>query len=295
MRKMYLALPVIAIAAAVLGGIYTLQPDRLTPARMKRAVMVETELRKIDETEAAIEAGLDGEAAAVADEEAPVQLAQAEPTEDATPAGEEAPDVFQVLFETTKGDVVAEFHKEWSPAGAQRVYDLVKAGYFTDARFFRVIKGFMAQFGLSATPELTAKWGEMNLPSEPVKQSNTPGMISFAMIGRPARPGWTDESRTTQLFISTADNARLDNMFAPVGKVVSGMTAVERLYNEYGEGAPNGNGPSQSMIEEIGNKYLEQYFPKLDYIKVATIVPQDAMVGRDAPPAAPATPPAAPQ
>jgi peptidyl-prolyl cis-trans isomerase A (cyclophilin A) len=178
---------------------------------------------------------------------------------------EHAPDSFRVKFETSKGDVVVQVTKEWAPLGAQRFFELVQSGFFDNARFFRVISGFMVQFGIAGDPSVQAKWRPMQIQDDPVKQSNTRGKITFAKTGMP-------NSRTTQLFINLVDNARLDaSGFAPFGEVVSGMDVVDRLYAGYGEGAPGGNGPVQDQIQSMGNAYLEKDFPQLDFIKKATI------------------------
>lgn len=175
------------------------------------------------------------------------------------------PDVYKVNLDTSKGAVVIEVHRDWAPLGADHFYELVKSGYYDGARFFRVLPGFMAQFGIAADPKLTAKWKNANLQDEPVKQSNTRGMVTYAKSSLP-------NSRTTQLFINTGNNGRLDSDgFSPFGQVVTGMEIVDQLYNGYGEGAPQGRGPDQSQIEEQGNAYLEKDFPMLDYIKKATI------------------------
>ena len=174
------------------------------------------------------------------------------------------PDLFKVNLDTSKGPVVIEVHKDWAPLGAERFYQLVKSGYYDGARFFRVLPGFMAQFGIAADPQTTAKWKEANLQDDPVKQSNTRGMVTFATAG--------PNTRTTQMFINTGDNARLDGQgFAPIGKVISGQEAVESLFSGYGEGAPSGRGPAQQLIEIQGNAYLEKDFPELDFIKKASI------------------------
>jgi peptidyl-prolyl cis-trans isomerase A (cyclophilin A) len=178
--------------------------------------------------------------------------------------GAHAPDVYTVNMDTSKGAVVIEVHRDWAPLGADRFYELVKSGYFDGARFFRVLPGFMAQFGIAADPKATAKWKDANLQDDPVKQSNTPGMLTFATAG--------PNTRTTQMFINTGENARLDGQgFAPIGKVTSGLDVVQGFYSGYGEGAPQGRGPAQGQIEEQGNSYLEKDFPQLDYIKKATV------------------------
>ena len=156
--------------------------------------------------------------------------------------------------------------RDWAPNGADRFYNLVKIGYFKDIAFFRNIDGFMVQFGIHGDPAVNAKWREANIKDDTVKKSNTVGYVTYAQSGRP-------NSRSTQFFVNFGDNANLDGMrFAPFGKVVEGMDVVKSLYNGYGEGAPRGKGPDQGRIQEEGNAYLKKDFPKLDYIKSATIV-----------------------
>lgn len=180
-------------------------------------------------------------------------------------SGAHAPAVYQVNLDTSKGTVVIEVHRDWAPVGADHFYDLVKSGFYDGARFFRVLPGFMAQFGIAADPQADAKWKDMNLSDDPVMQSNTPGMVTYAKSSLP-------NSRSTQLFINTGDNARLDaDGFAPIGRVITGLDVVQKFYSGYGEGAPQGQGPSQDLIHEQGNAYLEKQFPMLDYIKKATI------------------------
>jgi peptidyl-prolyl cis-trans isomerase A (cyclophilin A) len=175
-----------------------------------------------------------------------------------------APAVYQAKFDTSKGPFVIEVHRDWAPQGADRFYNLVKNGYYDGARFFRVVSGFMVQFGINGDPKIAAVWRDADIKDDPVKQSNGRGTITFATAG--------PNTRTTQVFINFADNAPLDGQgFSPFGKVVSGMEVVDSLYSGYGEGAPNGNGPDQGRIQSQGNAYLEQDFPKLDFIKTATI------------------------
>jgi len=190
-----------------------------------------------------------------------------------TPAGlknpaaltETAPATYKVKFDTSVGAFVVEVQREWAPIGADRFYNLVKAGFFNDCRFFRVIQGFMVQFGIHGDPEVMAAWRGARIGIDPVKQSNKRGYITYAMGGTP-------DTRTTQVFINFADNASLDGMgFAPFGRVVSGMDIVDKIHSGYGEGAPRGQGPEQGRIQMEGNAYLTKSFPKLDYIKTATI------------------------
>jgi len=179
---------------------------------------------------------------------------------------EQAPATYKVKFDTSKGAFVVEMHRDWAPLGADRFYNLVKNGFYNNARFFRVISGFMVQFGINADPRLSAQWHNARIGDDPVRQSNTRGMITFATAG--------PNTRTTQVFINYGNNARLDGQgFAPFGQVVSGINVVDGLYSGYGEGAPGGAGPAQGRVQSEGNAYLIKEFPKLDYIKTATVVP----------------------
>ena len=176
-----------------------------------------------------------------------------------------APATFKAKFVTTEGDFVVEAQREWAPLGVDRFYNLVRNGFYDGTCFFRVISGFMAQFGIHGDPKVSAAWREERIQDDPVKQSNKRGYISYAMAG--------PNTRTTQLFINYADNSRLDRMgFAPIGHVVEGMTVIDRLYAGYGEGAPQGKGPHQGRLQTEGREYLTQNFPQLDCIQKATIV-----------------------
>lgn len=189
-----------------------------------------------------------------------------------------APDVFEVKFATTKGDFVIQITRAWAPNGADRFYDLAKHGFFTNVSFYRFVKDFIVQFGLSPDPKITAAWSKANINDDPVKQSNKLGTVTFAMGG--------PNTRQTQVFINLADNSgSLDSSgFSPIGQVTSGMDVVQQLFSGYGEISDlGGNGPSQSRIGEGGKAYLDKNFPKLDSIKTATII-------SPAPAAAPAAP-----
>ncbi|MDH3200217.1 MAG: peptidylprolyl isomerase [Myxococcales bacterium] len=176
----------------------------------------------------------------------------------------QAPDQYVAELDTTKGPILIEVHRDWSPHGADRFYELVQNGYYDDVAFFRVIGGFMAQVGISGDPALNAEWREKRIPDDPVKGSNTRGTVSFATSG--------PNSRTTQFFINFVDNSRLDGMgFSPFGKVKD-MSTVDALHAGYGEGAPRGRGPSQALLQSQGNAYLKDNFPNLDYIKSAKII-----------------------
>ena len=190
---------------------------------------------------------------------------------------EKAPESYQARFTTSKGDFVVEVTRAWAPHGADRFYNLVKNGYYDDGRFFRVVYGFMVQFGINGDPALNAVWRDARIPDDLGQQSNTRGFVTFATAGT--------NTRTTQVFINTVDrNANLDDKgFVPFGKVVEGMQVVDKLFSGYGEAAPQGHGPDQNRLQKEGNAYLARYFPKLDFIKKASIV--------DAGAKQPATPP----
>jgi peptidyl-prolyl cis-trans isomerase A (cyclophilin A) len=171
-----------------------------------------------------------------------------------------APETFDVKFTTTKGDVTVRATRAWAPNGVDRFYNLVRAGFFTDAAFFRVIPGFMAQFGMSARPEVSRVLANANIPDDPVKESNKRGMMTFAQTSLP-------NSRSTQFFINYGDNSRLDaDRFAPFARVTQGMDVMDKIYSGYGEQ------PNQGSIQAEGKAYLDRQFPKLDRILSATIV-----------------------
>ena len=204
-------------------------------------------------------------------EDAPASAAAAIPAVVVNPAlldpsklTEEAPAKYAVKLATTAGDIIIDVDRSWAPKGADRWYNLVKNGYYTDIAFFRVISGFMAQVGISGAPKLNGIWRMARIDDDRGKQSNTRGMVTFATAG--------PNTRTTQFFINFGDNARLDRMgFAPFGKVRD-MGVVDKLHAGYGEGAPRGRGPDQGRMQQQGNAYLKVEFPKLDYIKSATIM-----------------------
>jgi peptidyl-prolyl cis-trans isomerase A (cyclophilin A) len=177
-----------------------------------------------------------------------------------------APDVFSVRFEVTQGEFFVEVHRAWAPLGADRFYNLVRAGYFDDSRFFRVVAGRFAQFGIAGDPAVTAVWKDRAFADDSVRQPNVRGAISFAMTG--------PNARTTQLFINLVDNHRQFDAqgFAPIGRVVEGMEIVDALYSGYGENAGGGvrAGKQGRMIAE-GNAHLDRDFPKLDRLIRAVV------------------------
>lgn len=171
-----------------------------------------------------------------------------------------APDKFRVKFETSCGDFTVEVQRDWAPLGADRFHELVQAGFYDECRFFRVVPGFVVQWGMNGDPAVYAKWKDREIKDDKVTQSNREGMITFASRG--------PNTRTCQLFINLADNERLDDLgFAPFGKVVEGLEVVKKITSEYGQR------PQQPLIQEEGNAYLKKEFPKMDYIKKATVVP----------------------
>lgn len=177
---------------------------------------------------------------------------------------ETAPATYKARFDTSKGTFIVDVTREWAPNGADRFYNLVKNGFYDGVRFFRVLDGFMAQFGINGDPNISAKWREARIQDDPVKQSNRRGFITYAMAG--------PNTRTSQVFINYGNNSALDRQgFAPFGQVSSGMNVVDALHKGYGEGAPRGQGPDQGRVQTEGNAYLAKSFPQLDFVKKATI------------------------
>src|SRR5271170_4558421 len=193
----------------------------------------------------------------------------------------QAPATYQVKFTTTKGDFTVSVTRAWAPLGADRFYNLVKHHFYDNATFFRVLNNppFMAQFGVSAYPAVSAAWEKAEIKDDPVTQQNVRGFVTFATSGA--------NTRTTQVFINYGDNKRLDSMgFSPFGQVTDGMNVVDSFYGDYGEGAPDGGGPDQEQINKQGKPYLDKGWPKLDTIKTAVIVGEPGSAAKKA--AAPA-------
>ncbi|MEX2466060.1 MAG: peptidylprolyl isomerase [Gemmatimonadota bacterium] len=178
-----------------------------------------------------------------------------------------APATFRVRFETTEGDFVVDVYRSWAPLGADRFYNLVAGGFFDDTRVYRVLDGFIAQFGLSGDPYVNQAWKTEFLVDDPVRRENARGRVTFAKGGR--------HTRTTEVFVNLADNPQLDeNGFAPFGEVVEGMDVVDRFHADYGDGPPRGEGPYQAMVEARGNAYLDEEFPGLTRIVGASLIPE---------------------
>jgi peptidyl-prolyl cis-trans isomerase A (cyclophilin A) len=174
-----------------------------------------------------------------------------------------APATFEAKFTTTKGDIVIQVTRAWAPLGASRFYNLVRAGFFTDCAFFRVLRTprpFMAQFGISPVPAIAKAWQDAKIPDDRPIESNKRGRITFATAG--------PNTRTTQLFINFSDNTFLDSQgFSPFGEVIDGMDVVDKINAEYGET------PDQGKIQAEGKAYLDRYYPRLDKILKASILP----------------------
>ena len=172
-----------------------------------------------------------------------------------------APAKYEVAFKTTKGTFVLTVHRAWAPLGADRFYNLVQARFFDGDEFFRVVKGFVVQFGISGFPAVSSAWQNANIKDDPVKASNTTGTITFADAG--------PNTRTTQVFVNLTNNASLDSQgFAPFGKVTKGMAVVNKLYGGYGEAVTN----LQGTIASQGTAFLKKRFPKLDAVLTARVV-----------------------
>ncbi|MGH9480107.1 MAG: peptidylprolyl isomerase, partial [Terriglobales bacterium] len=178
-----------------------------------------------------------------------------------------APATYTVAFQTTRGPFTVAVHRAWAPLGADRFYYLVKNGYYTGAAFFRVVPGFVVQWGVAANQKVNQAWENAAIPDDPVVASNTLGMICFAKAG--------PNTRTTQVFINFRDNSRLDKMgFAPFGQVTQGMNVVDELYGGYGDFAPRGHGVDGRLLDSGGDAYLRKAFPKMDRIQSVTVSSQ---------------------
>ena len=175
------------------------------------------------------------------------------------------PEVYRVKFETSQGDFVVEVRREWAPRGADRFHELLRMRYFDQGRFFRVIPGFIAQFGINKDFDVHGQWRNFFIVDDPPKEKNLRGTLAFAQSGR--------NTRATEVFINMADNKILDDQnFVPFGRIVEGIEVIDKLYSGYGDYAPQGRGPDPGRAEEEANEYLTQHFPKLDYVNRARLI-----------------------
>ena len=257
--KIFTGVVVLAIIGAVIG-INQLEPQRATERQKQQAQVTTQELAEIETLEAESEAEREGE-------EAPDPLetiiSQVQSTRNEDEGVLESAGDFKVRFECSNGDFTVQVRENLAPNGARQFRAALEDGVYDGARFFRVIPGFVAQFGIPGDPELARKWKTKVIKDDPVKASNTRGTITFATSG--------PNSRTTQLFINFGDNSNLDSMgFAPFGEVTEGMSVVDSIFSGHGEK------PDQGAIQRSGNRYLEAAYPELDYIIRATIVEEDA-------------------
>ncbi len=256
----------VAVAIAVIGGLAafnaTFSKGKVDASR------VEASEERQEKLELA-QAGTTDQGDAAAAEKT------ATPSKDTSAWPATAPDNFKLKFECSNGDFVLEINKSWAPLGVERFYEICKEGVYDDARFFRVVPGFVVQWGIPADPVLAAQWREATIKDDPVIQTNAPGTITFATSGKHAR--------TTQVFINFGDNVQLDGMgFAPFGKVVEGMEVVKAINAQYREQ------PQQGLIQSKGNAYLKSEFPALDYIKSVSLITGDAAASKEAPAETPA-------
>jgi peptidyl-prolyl cis-trans isomerase A (cyclophilin A) len=170
------------------------------------------------------------------------------------------PEVYRVQFETSQGDFTVEVNRAWAPHAADRFHELVRMGYYNEARFFRVLSGFIAQFGVHRDFDIHAKWRNLTIPDDPPKEKNLRGTLAFAKSG--------PSTRATEVFINLADNRLLDDeYFVPFAKIVKGLEVIDKFYAGYGEMRPQGKYIDPARVEEETNEYLVQRFTKLDYIK----------------------------
>lgn len=269
--KITIIIVLILVAGAAGWYFFSFKPNRMTADTLRQALAAEERLKEQPVNDASKDSTqAPATPAATPPAETPsagaVETAAsdyaAQETPPASPDGG-VPDVFYVKFECSNGNFVAEFHKEWAPIAAQRIYDIVREGVWNDAKFFRVVPGFVVQWGVPADPAVAAKWINQRMKDDPVKQSNTRGTISFAAAG--------PNTRTLQVFINFKDNKPLDTYapgFAPVGKVVEGMNVVDAINAKYGEKPGN----RQGEIQRQGNAFLDAAFPGLDYIKKTVFV-----------------------
>lgn len=259
--KKALSIGLVAVAGlACIVIVNGCQPERLTPERVNAARDVELRLAEAEKEHEPMENEHEEHEAEAAG------LLERAPLPEGYSGGKgpqaatlTAPDTFKVQFVCSNGSFVVECQRDWSPLGVDRFYNLVVQGFFNEARFFRVVPGFVVQFGINGDPALAGQWRDANIQDEPVKKGNRKGTLTFAKSSMP-------NSRTTQLFINLADNSALDAQgFSAFGEVIQGMNAVEGITAKYGQQ------PDQMMIQQQGNAYLKSNFPDMDYVKEAYI------------------------
>ncbi|MGC8845720.1 MAG: peptidylprolyl isomerase [Candidatus Hydrogenedens sp.] len=264
----FFIVPIVLMIGIVVIGIYSwffAQP-RLTRAQMEKAEEALKKIKQIEEIAKEENKTNPNDTGKDMQKPVPSENQNVSPNTNAAEEipiekmPEKAPDIFKVCFECSNGNFIIECRKELAPIGVEHFYELLKVKFYDGARFFRVVPGFVVQFGIAGDPQLNMKYGEKTIKDEPVKTSNLKGTVTYAKTSMP-------NSRSTQLFINLEDNIRLDSMgFAPFARVIEGMEVVNRINPKYGET------PDQMMIKLQGNNYLERMFPDLDYIKRAYFV-----------------------
>lgn len=268
MKKAFPYIAAIGVGLVALYAVYHFRSTRLLPQQLDEMRQANERLENVEQAEGSGAASHehDGHDHSVSDHSETAHKAATDGQFKEVPEeqlSDEVPDVFLVTFETSEGPFVVEVHRDWAPNGAQRFYDLVNIGFYDDIRVFRVVPGFVVQFGISNDPQLNETWMESTIPDDPVAQSNTRGTLTFAAASNP-------NSRSTQVFINLASNAAsLDSRgFAPIGEVIQGMDIVDQFYSGYGESITQ----LQPQIASAGNAYLDGQFPNLTVIKRAYVV-----------------------
>jgi cyclophilin family peptidyl-prolyl cis-trans isomerase len=265
-KSQIVTLIVVAAFIALLVGINTIEPSRVSERQKQEAAEAAAQIAEAEAAGARQDVSLENSI------KSQVKLAQEQAQAGPSSSVSESMDPYQVEFTCSNGTFVVEIYPEWAPIGAEQFRKIIEAGVYNEARFFRVVPGFVVQWGIPGDPELAGAWGNRTIKGEPIKTSNVRGTLTYAMLS-----GNLD-SRTSQVYINLVDNTeRLDHLgFAPIGKVVQGMDVVDAINAEYGQE------PDQSMIETRGNAYLKEYFPRLDFIKQGVILGHVATPGEGA-------------
>jgi cyclophilin family peptidyl-prolyl cis-trans isomerase len=264
--RIIIAVAVVIVIGLVVSFIANLQPARVTAEMQEQTEAAETRLENAPDVEmddAAEPAGDADQTAQPAENGKEMSVTDFQELSEA-PTAEDGgvPETFYVKYECTMGDFVVAYHRDWAPRGVKQVYEIVRDDVHDGARFFRVVPDFVVQWGIPADPDLAAEWRDRTIPDDPVKQSNTRGMVTFATSGK--------DSRSNQMFINFGDNAALDAQgFSPVGEVVDGMENVDQVEDKYSRPRPE---PNQAMVQRQGEAYLQENFPDLDTIKRTVFV-----------------------